>query len=233
MSERAAQLVLDLPVASRLGVDDFLVGPANMRAYEMIGRWPDWPDPILRLTGPAGAGKTHLASIFAAQTGARRTLCRDISEAVAASIDPARPLVIDDCDAGPADEAAFFHLLNRLRAGGGGALLVARGAPEHWGPGGLSTPDLVSRLRLSPAVLIEAPDDALFKAILVKLFDDRQLTIDASVIDYLALRLDRSIDVARRVIVDLDRLALRLGRRVSRQLAADVVTEYQGYGDDP
>ena len=60
-------------------------------------------------------------------------------------------------------------------------LLTARTPPDHWA---LRTPDLLSRLRLAPAVALGQPDDALLRAVLVKLFVDRQLVVDTSVVDY-------------------------------------------------
>ncbi len=72
-------------------------------------------------------------------------------------------------------------------------------------------------------VEIEAADEALLKAVLVKLFADRQLTIEPHVINHLALHMERSIGAAERVVAAADRLALALGRRVSRTLAAEAL----------
>jgi hypothetical protein len=54
---RPRQLAFDLPVDSRHGVEDFLVGASNEAAYGLIERWPAWPEARLRLTGPEGAGR--------------------------------------------------------------------------------------------------------------------------------------------------------------------------------
>ena len=70
---------------------------------------------------------------------------------------------------------------------------------------------------------IGAPDDALIRDVLVKLFGDRQLIVDRSVVEYLALRIERSIDAARRIVDALDREALALGRAVTRPMAADIL----------
>ena len=59
------QLAFDLPVDSRHGVEDFLIGPSNEAAYALVEAWPAWPEAWLRLIGPEGAGKTHLAAIWA------------------------------------------------------------------------------------------------------------------------------------------------------------------------
>ena len=47
-------------------------------------------------------------------------------------------------------------------------------------------PDLASRLRALPVVALTAPDDALLRAVLVKLFADRQLAVDESLVAFLA-----------------------------------------------
>lgn len=131
-------------------------------------------------------------------------------------------LVIEDCDAGALDERALFHLMNAIKARGGFLLLTARSAPDLWG---LSVPDLLSRLRLAPAATIEPPDDGLLRALLVKLFIDRQLVVDIAVIDTLAMRMERSFAAARQVVDRLDKLALERGRRVTRPLVQEALAE--------
>ena len=99
-------------------------------------------------------------------------------------------------------------------------MITAAKAPDQWG---LRTPDLLSRLRLSPAVALDAPDDALLRAVLVKLFVDRQLVVDTSVVEFLTLRIERSLARAREVVEALDQEALSRGRRITRAMAAEIV----------
>jgi chromosomal replication initiation ATPase DnaA len=81
----------------------------------------------------------------------------------------------------------------------------------------------LSRLRLAPTAAIGPPDDALMRAVLVKLLIDRQLVVDTSVVGYIALRIERSLDAARSFIDALDREALARQSRISRAVAADVL----------
>jgi chromosomal replication initiation ATPase DnaA len=219
---RPRQLAFDLPVDSRHGVEDFLFGASNEAAYALIERWPAWPEAWLRLTGPEGAGKTHLAAIWARAAHAWTLAAAELSQAQVPHLVSAGALVIEDCDAGRIDEAALFHLMNATKARGGFLLLTARRPPEFWG---LTVPDLLSRLRLAPAATIEPPDDGLLRALLVKLFIDRQLVVDVAVIDSLALRMERSFAAARLVVDRLDRLALERGRRVTRPLVQEALAE--------
>ncbi|HEU6441792.1 MAG TPA: DnaA/Hda family protein, partial [Microvirga sp.] len=129
-------------------------------------------------------------------------------------------LAIEDMDRGERDEAALFHLLNLARERKASVLITSETPPDRWG---LATPDLLSRLRLAPSVSLEAPDDALLKAVLVKLFVDRQLVVDTSVVDYISLRIERSLAKASELVALLDREALSRGRRVSRAIAAEIL----------
>jgi chromosomal replication initiation ATPase DnaA len=171
--------------------------------------------------GRTGSGKSHLAAIWAERAHAWTIPAAEIGAGAVQHLVSNGALVIEDIDRPPQrDEAALFHLLNRARERACPVLLTSSTGIDALG---LVTPDLRSRLRLAPQIAIEAPDDALLRAVLVKLFVDRQLVVDLSVIDALALRIDRSLGRARDVVAELDRDALGRGRRISRPLALAVL----------
>jgi chromosomal replication initiation ATPase DnaA len=214
------QLAFDLPLDPRFGREDFLVSPSNEQAYGLIESWPDWPDTILVLRGPRGSGKSHLASIWATTARAWTIDAFEVTADRVPHLVSNGALVIEDADRSERDEAALFHLLNLARERRASVLLTCETPPERWG---LRTPDLLSRLRLAPGVELEAPDDALLKAVLVKLFVDRQLVVDTTVVDYIALRIERSLSRAAEIVAALDKEALSRGRRISRPIAAAVL----------
>lgn len=211
-------LGLDLPTVYR--ASDFLTSPCNRIARAWIDRWPDWPATALLVHGPPGAGKTHLARIFADQAGARILS----GESLAAALDPPswtlwRAHVVEHADR-MTDEETLLHLYNGTRETGGHLLLTSRWPLSAWA---LDLPDLRSRLRTAPVVGIDTPDDALLAALLVKLFDDRQLRVDEAVVLYLVQRMERSFAEARRVVAALDDLALRTRRRIGIALAREAL----------
>lgn len=214
----SAQLPLDLPLEPRFERADFLPAPCNIAALTMIDRWPDWPDPSLTIIGPAGSGKSHLAAIWAARAGAR-IVDPKAPPAVGELAAAPRALALDGLD-DTMDETAMFHLVNMARETGSALLMTARRAP---GPDWPRLPDLLSRLRRAPMVEIGAPDDELIRAVLDKLFRDRQLLVDPNVSAFAAVRLERSLGAARAFVADIDRAALAQGRRVSRALAAQLL----------
>jgi chromosomal replication initiation ATPase DnaA len=220
VTDKFRQLALDLPTEPRFGREDFLVSPSNQTAFETFERWPDWHDPMLLLLGPTGAGKSHLASIWAHRANARALKAADLFCTDMPTLAASNAVLIEDADAIRSAENEIFHLINILRANGGTLVMTARSWPDSWG---VALPDLLSRLRMAPAVEIAEPDDALVRAVLVKLFVDRQLRIDTTVVEYLAVRIERSLDSARAIVEALDREALERGRAVTRPMAADVL----------
>lgn len=217
------QLALALGHHTSFAREDFLEGPSNSAALRMIERWPDWPDRLLAVVGPEGSGKSHLAAIWAEAAGARFLAARALAEANLPGALSTGALVIEDVARDAVDERALFHLINLARGQGAFVLATAPAAPTGWR---LQVPDLASRMRALPVVELGPPDDTLLRALLVKLFADRQLAVDESLVGYLMNRIDRSFAAARDVVERLDREALRLRRPVTRALAAEVLGRY-------
>jgi chromosomal replication initiation ATPase DnaA len=218
----ARQLSFDLPVRAALGREDFFVSPANAEAVAMIEGWQGWPLRKLVLTGPAGAGKTHLAHVWAGLSGAGIIAARDLPGCDVARLAEGC-VVIEDADtvAGDRDaEDALFHLHNLTLAGGRALLVTARTPPHLWG---LVLPDLASRMQGTLHTSLGAPDDALLSAVLMKLFADRQLMPSPDTIPYLARRIERSFRAAEDMVADLDAAALSQRRAITRGLAAEVL----------
>ncbi len=218
------QLALDLPTKTALGREDFFVAPANAMAVAAVEGWREWPQRKLLLAGPPGAGKTHLAHVWAGEAGAAVISAARLRRAdVAALVKDSPRLAVEDGEAVAGNreaEAALFHLHNLILAEGGHLLLTAAVPPAEWG---LTLPDLASRLQGTPLARLEAPDDALLSAVLLKLFADRQLAVDPGLIGYLLPRMERSFDAARRLVEALDREALARRRPITRNLAAAVL----------
>jgi chromosomal replication initiation ATPase DnaA len=219
-SVQPRQLALALPHAERLTRDDFLESPANEAGLALIGSWPDWPSRIMLLVGPEGSGKSHLAAVWAEASGARSTSAQALTaDAVPAAL-ATGALVVDDLKPQGFDERAMFHLLNLARQDEAHVLMAARIPPSAFE---VELRDLRSRLRAVPVVTLLPPDDLLLRALIVKFCADRQLVVDESVVSYLASRIERSTTAARQAVELLDTEALRLGRPVTRALAAELL----------
>ena len=187
------QLVLALPHRQAQEAEDFLVSRSNAAAVDLVDRWPGWVLPAALVVGPAGAGKSHLANVWRLRSQAQLIAAARLDETAVSGFEELRTLAVEDIDRGIGSEQVLFHLLNLAREKAGSILLTSRVAP---GEIDIRLPDLRSRLRATPPVLIEAPDEDLIRSVLVKLFADRQLTVEPHVVAYLALHMDRSMDVA-------------------------------------
>lgn len=230
MSTAPRQLALDLPHRPALDRADFLVTPANELAVAWIDRWPAWPQSTLVLHGPAGSGKTHLTRVWAHAASAiiidGYALAREepptlLGAARTAVVEDAGQLLGDAAD--PAAVArGLFHLYNLIGERGGHLLLTDIMPPRGW-PMGL--PDLSSRIGAAPTVALGAPDDTLLAAVMVKLFNDRQLPVGPEVIQYCLPRIERSFAAVRRVVGDLDRAALAKRGAVTVPLAREVLSD--------
>jgi len=218
MSNRPRQLALALEHAESFAREDFLSGPSNAVALALVEAWPDWSHRTVMLTGPEGSGKSHLAAIWAQTAGARLIAARALEEANVPSALATGALVVEDVVAGAFDERALFHLLNLGREHDALVLLTARTAPVTF-----AVRDLASRVKALPLVAMMPPDDTLLRAVLVKLFADRQLSVDEALIGYVATRIERSFAAARAVVARLDDEALRHKRPLTRAFAAEVL----------
>lgn len=225
------QLILNLPVRTALGREDFFVSPANAVAVAMIDAPERWPQGKLLLTGPQGAGKSHLAAVWASGNDAVTVQAAALRSDAVPTLAARGKVLVEDADRiarQTESETALFHLHNLTLATGGQLLLTANDTPAHWG---LGLADLQSRMEATACVTIAAPDDALLSAVFLKLFADRQLQVAPSLIAYLISRMDRSFATVHTLVAALDARALALGRPVTRALAAEVLDS--GADDTP
>ncbi|MEH2569313.1 chromosomal replication initiator DnaA [Bradyrhizobium sp. AZCC 2289] len=214
------QLAFALPHAESLTRDNFLEGPANEAGLALVENWPDWPNRIMLLVGPEGSGKSHLASIWAERSGARSISAHALTAAAVPGALATGALAVEDLKPGDFDERAMFHLMNLAREDEAYVLMTARIAPSAFE---VELRDLRSRLRAVPAVSLLPPDDLLFRSLIVKFCADRQLSVDEAVVSYLSTRIERSYAAVRQAVELLDSEALRLGRPVTRALAAELL----------
>jgi chromosomal replication initiation ATPase DnaA len=212
---------LPLPLGARVVLtrEDFVPSLASAAAMAFIDSWPDWPAPAAALYGPSGSGKSHLATIWAARSNAQVISAAALD---ATPFDASRPLIIEDVDLSPANDArdaALFSLLEDKRAP---LLLTGRDPPPQWHT---SLPDLASRFSALLAFGLWAPDDVLLAAVARKLFNDRQLAVPDAVIARMVESLERSPSAIRDFVDMADAKALSEGRPINLALVREMLAE--------
>ena len=228
MIKATKQIPLDFQLRPALGKEDFLSGPENQDALKWVDRWPDWPAPVLIVSGPPASGKTHVAAVWREKSEAY-TL--KPSSLIALSADDlsqkAKHLVFDGLDPWLGDqhsETTLFHLYNIFKEQGRSILITMRMTPSQTD---FSVADLASRLRAAPVAHIQPPGDMLLGSVLIKLFKDRQLHINNDVLRYVLPRMERSFSAANTLVQLADKMALAEKRRISVPLMRRVLENLQ------
>jgi chromosomal replication initiation ATPase DnaA len=218
----AEQLTFALPHKQALGREYFFVSPANQLAVALLENWGDWPQAKMVLTGPARSGKTHLAHVWASETGAQVTSADalntlDLAEAAQG------PWVVEDIDQITCDrdaETQMFHFHNLMQAGGHALLITSQSPPTALE---FAIADLASRMQATAIAKIESPDDMLLTAVLMKQFSERQINIPAKLLDYIIPRLPGSFAAAHMLVEQMDSRAMAEKRPIGQSLARDVL----------
>ncbi len=122
MREAPRQIPLNLEHQPGYHREDMIVTDSNRAAVDLIDRWPNWLSPVTILAGPTGSGKTHLAEIWRAGTGALLVDPTNITEEVVNGA-AEYPVLIDDIGAAPLMKPGFSILstvFGRMRRRGWG-----------------------------------------------------------------------------------------------------------------
>lgn len=197
-------------------------------AVSVLDLWPNWPSHIVILAGPTGSGKSHIADVWREKAGAQSIeFSTTIDEIV--TISKQSPILLEDIDRQDMDETKFFHLLNAVKEAQSTILITSRSWPASWS---IKLPDLASRIKSATVVEIGEPDEMLLTQVIYKLFADRQIEIDEKVVNYLVLRMERSLAVAQNIVERMDHLALSKKMSMSRAIAADVLAEFELHETD-
>lgn len=222
MTEKRAQMVLDLGRQSRFSDEHFITGPSNAHARAWLAR-EIWPEGRLWVWGPKGTGKTHMLHIWARQYGAILLEAATLTQAELPGAEnggrETGPLVIDHLDE-LGDEVALLHLLNNLHAERRRVVLVGRVPPAR---ASFALPDLASRLRAMSSVAVEEAEDKLRATLLLSLLAERQLVVPQHVTEWLLRHLPRTGEALVQAVEKLDHSALVRGVPVSRNLAQEIL----------
>ncbi len=206
--------------------EDFLISSANMDAHSWITSDTElWHNGTLLIWGETGSGKTHLAHIWASQHNAPFLSSEQIARPSDIYQTKTPPFwVIDNIDIQlhrNIDETTLFHLLNIITQENGRMLLTASTPPTTWN---IQLKDLASRLRAISTVKLHLPDTILMKALLIKLFSDRQLHIHEDVVEYIITRIDRNFKAIHTIVSLLDHASMRQKRNITTPLVREIIS---------
>ncbi len=212
------QLPLDLPAVDRpMRRETFITTAANAGDIATLETWWASAEPALVICGAASSGKSHLAGVLAQDEGADvAAVAQDggIDQVAGDGL-----FIIDGLER-LSRPTLLLEAIERARTGRGRLALVGRGRPQDWANGLI---DLETRLSAIPRIEVSPPDEALLRQIMQKLFADRQVRVDAKVIEYAAPRIRRSLAAAIEFCRAADELALDAGSAVTLAIARRAV----------
>ncbi len=222
------QIPLSFDISSSRGRDDLIETASVKAAVSVLDLWPNWPSHIVILAGPTGSGKSHIAHVWREKAGAQEVEFSATTDEIV-TLSKQSPILLEDLDRQGIDETKFFHLLNAVKEAQSSILITSRSWPSSWS---IKLPDLSSRIRSATVVEIGEPDEALLTQVIFKLFADRQIEIDKKIVNYLVLRMERSLAVAQKIVERMDHLTLSKKVPISRSIAADVLAEFELHETD-
>lgn len=216
------QLSFSLPRKVLHNRENYFVSRANRNAVSLIEDWNSWPLNKLILVGSEGSGKTHLASLWAEEVGAKILSSTDLMEEQISKLS-GQPVLIEDIHKiqrnRPA-ETIFFHLHNLLNLENTNLLMTSRLLPGRLN---FILEDLQSRILGSSIAELEAVDDDLLSAVLVKMFADRQMYFSDKLLAYVLLRIERSYIAIKTFVEEVDSRAMTENRVIGKRLVRDIL----------
>lgn len=198
------QIVLDLPKSPpRLTRAAFVVSASNEAALKTLQSWRASREFALVICGPEGSGKTHLLRILAAEMSEHGQALTGIDD-----LGDGRP------------PAEILSLIEAAREKGERIVLAGRGEPRDWAHG---LKDLETRLNAAPRITLVEPDEALLRAVMTKIFRDRQLRAPETIADYAAPRIEKTFAAAQAFVAALDALSIEKGQPIGLKLAREAL----------
>ena len=213
------QLILKFPTQNAYKKEDFYVSSSNEEAYDYINSWPRWIKRIINIFGPAGSGKSHLASILQNKTSCLKVLSKDLNEKIFIKFKNKEALIIENLYE-KVNEKILFSIWNKTIQDNKYLLITSRKPISTYE---FKLNDLKSRFNSCLNIGINLPNDDLISVILTKNFSDRQIKVEKKHIDYVIKRIDRSYEKISQFILILDKYSLKKGSPFSLKLIKEVI----------
>ena len=216
-----SQLTFKFPFKTNYFEEDFYVSSNNFDAYKLIENWPKWPSRYVNIYGPSGCGKTHLANIFNKKINSFLVKASELNDNTLPFIKLKQCLIIDDYH-GNIEEKLFYSLLNQCHQSNQYIIVNTLKPIKSFE---IKLNDLKSRFENFIYTGIDLPTDDLIRVILTKNFSDKQVKIDAKLLEYILKNIHRSYEDIFDLIDKLDNLSLSTGKSININLIKKVLNK--------
>ena len=199
----------------------------NSLAFKIIKNWPNWEVKFVFLYGPKNCGKSTLAKIWQDLSGATYLDKTEFEALMHKNFDFGKlssvSWIIDDLEYilnNKENHEKFLNFLNILKTKNSFLLITSDCSPKFLN---IKLQDLVSRLSSSLVVEVKELDDELMEKIIEKYFDEREIRIDNSLINYISKRIERTYNSTIQIARLIDEHSLREGRKISKNLISKLI----------
>tara|TARA_B100000795_G_scaffold260613_1_gene236659 strand:- start:437 stop:1090 length:654 start_codon:yes stop_codon:yes gene_type:complete len=216
-----SQLTFKFPFKTNYFEEDFYVSTNNFSAYKLIESWPNWTSRYVNIFGPTGCGKTHLANIFKKKINSFFIKASELNNNSLSLIKLKECLIIDDYK-NNIENKLFYSILNQSYQINQ-YVIVNSLLPIKISPVTLN--DLRSRFDSFIDIGIELPTDDLIRVILTKNFSDKQVKIEAKLLEYILKNIHRSYEDIFDLIDKVDSLSLSTGKSININLIKKVLNK--------
>ena len=194
---------------------DFVVDNCNQMAFELFhaALQGATKDKFICIYGEPGCGKTHLFQGLAknynlAYNTANQALTTNLWDLVYGE---QQVLILDDAHKVD-DDVWWFHLYNLVKEQNKLLVIGATKPPSMWP---VTLADWRSRLATFISVEMHSPDDETLKRVLEKIWKDKGIVVDNSILEYLARRIDRNFPAICQWAEKIDMLSAQQRRPIT------------------
>jgi len=216
-----SQLTFKFPFKTNYFEEDFYVSTNNFSAYKLIESWPKWSSRYVNIFGPSGCGKTHLANIFKKKINSFFIKASDLRDNTLPLIKLKECLIIDNYK-NNIEEKLFYAVLNQSHQINQYVILNSL---EPIKLTIVELNDLKSRFDNFIDIGIDLPTDDLIRAILTKNFSDKQVNLEAKLLEYILKNIHRSYKDIFDLIDKVDSLSLSTGKSININLIKKVLNK--------
>ena len=213
------QMLLKFNQKKNFNYEDFFVSKSNYFAFTLIEKWPKWEKNIVNIHGEKSSGKTHLANIFYKKNKAKKITEDQLNDELIKNLKIYENIILEDFE-NKIDERLLYSLFNLVDRDNKYLLINSLKPISEMS---FLLDDLKSRSKNCLFAKIENPDDDLVVAIMLKIFSDKQITVDKKLINFIIKRIDRSYGKISDFIYKIDELSLKKKKPINIKTIKEIL----------
>ena len=182
---------------------------------------PNWEKNILYLCGEKKSGKTHLVEIFLQSRGGLKRSADTLDKEFISKIGDHQNVILEDLN-NEFDEKLLYALFDYIEKQNK-FLIITSQKPINFK--NIELPDLKSRFKNCLVAEINAQDDNLVNALLVKYLSDFQIILDKRLIEFISKRIPRSYYEISKFICTIDQISLKKKKSINLNIIKEILVE--------